>query len=117
MKLPVDIRFVGTEPSPAVEATIHTRVAHIDRFCPDITGWRITVEQESRHQQQGRPFRVRVDVTLPGQELAVTRVHDEDVNVAVRDALDAARRRVEDAVRIRRGQVKQHSEPLPGEPD
>lgn len=117
MKLPVDIRFVGTEPSPAVEATIHARVAHIDRSCPEITAWRITVEQESRHQQQGRPFRVRVDVTLPGQELAVTRVHDEDVHIAVREALDAAHRRVEDAVRIRRGEVKQHSGPHPGAPD
>ena len=99
MKMPVEIRFVGTAPSPAVEATIHTRVAHIDRFCPDIMGWRVTVEQVARHQQQGRPFSV----------------HDEDVYVALRDAFDAARRQVEDAVRIRRGQVKQHPQSRPGE--
>ena len=52
---------------------------------------------------------MRVDLTLPGQEVAVTRVHDEDVYVALRDAFDAARRKVEEVVRIRRGEVKQHS--------
>ena len=115
MKLPLDLRFVGMAPSPALEADVHARVAHVDRFCPDILAWRITIEQEARHQHRGRPFAVRIDVTLPGQELAVSHVHDEDVHIALREAFDAARRKVEDAVRIRRGDVKQHaSPPMPG---
>lgn len=109
MKMPVDIRFIGLASSEALEAAIHARVSHLERFCPDIMAWRITVEQEHKHQNQGRPFTVRLDVTLPGQELAINRVHDEDVYVALRDAFDAARRKIEDAVRIRRGQVKQHA--------
>lgn len=109
MKMPVDIRFIGLTSSQALEATIHERIAHLDRFCPDIMAWRVTVEQEHKHQAQGRPFAVRLDVTLSGQELAVNRVHDEDVYVALRDAFDAARRKIEDAVRIRRGEVKQHA--------
>jgi ribosome-associated translation inhibitor RaiA len=101
MKLPLVIHFVGLAPSPALEATIHARIAHIERLCPDVIAWRVTVTQEAQRQQQGRPFAVRVDVTLPRQELVVTRIHDEDVQVALRDALDAARRKLEETVRRR----------------
>lgn len=115
MKLPLDLRFIGMAPSPALEADVHERVAHVDRFCPDVMAWRVTIEQEARHQHQGRPYAVRIDITLPGQEVAVNRVQDADAHVALRNAFDAARRQLEDAVRIRRGQVKQHAlPPAPG---
>ena len=109
MKLPLDLRFIGVTPSEAVKDTVHARLASLERICPDVTGWRVTVEQEHKHQHQGRPFAVRVDVTMPGQEVAVSRVHDEDVYVALRDAFDAARRKIEDVVQIRRGEVKRHA--------
>ncbi|MDH3713716.1 MAG: cold shock domain-containing protein, partial [Gammaproteobacteria bacterium] len=51
-----------------------------------------------------------IDVTRdPEQHYA-----HEDVYVAVRDAFDAARRRVEDYARRRRGQVKHHDVPAHG---
>jgi ribosomal subunit interface protein len=109
MKLPLDLRFIGVTPSEAVKDTVQTRIDSLKRICPDATAWRVTVEQEHKHQQQGRPFAVRVDVTMPGQEVAVSRVHDEDVYVALREAFDAARRKIEDVVRIRRGEVKRHA--------
>lgn len=106
MKLPLDLRFLDIAPSDALEAAVRARVAHIDRLCPDVIAWRIAIGQDHKHQQQGRPFTVRVDVTIPGQELAVTRTNDEDAHVAVRDALDAAQRQLEDAIRTRRDQVQ-----------
>ena len=106
MKLPLDLRFQDIAHSDALEATVRARVAHIERLCPDVIAWRVTVGQEHKHQQQGRPFTVRVDVTIPGQELAVTRAHDVDVYVAVRDAFDAAQRKLEDAIRTRRDQLQ-----------
>jgi hypothetical protein len=54
---------------------------------------------------------VRVHVTLPGHELTVDRVQHEDAYVALRDAFDGMRRRIEDQVRVTRGDVKQHSAP------
>jgi len=47
---------------------------------------------------------VRIDVTMPGQELTISRVHDENVYVALRDAFDGMKRQVEDAVRRARRQ-------------
>lgn len=51
---------------------------------------------------------VRIDLKVPGGEIAVDHQHDDDVAVAVREAFAAARRRLEDAIRLRRGEVKLH---------
>ena len=110
MKLPLDLRFLDIAHSDALEATVRARVAHIERLCPDVIAWRVTIAQEHKHQNQGRPFTVRVDVTIPGQELAINRTHAEDVYVAVRDAFDAAHRKLEDTIRTRRDQQRSRAE-------
>ena len=51
---------------------------------------------------------MRIDLKVPGGEIAVDHQHDDDVAVAVREAFAAARRRLEDAIRLRRGEVKLH---------
>ena len=43
--------------------------------------------------------------------IVVTHEHDEDLLVALRDAFDAARRKLEDYARSQRGDVKRHSLP------
>jgi ribosome-associated translation inhibitor RaiA len=99
MKQAPDIRFVGMEPSDAVASAARERAAKLELFCPEIMACHVVVEQPHRHRQQGRPVSVRLDLTLPGHELAVTRVEHEDVYVALRDAFDDMRRRVEDTMR------------------
>jgi cold shock CspA family protein/ribosome-associated translation inhibitor RaiA len=69
---------------------------------------RVVLELPARHQRKGKQYAVRIDLKVPGGELAVTREHDEDLQVAVRDAFDAARRRLEDYARRQRGDVKRH---------
>jgi hypothetical protein len=107
MKLPATTRFLGLAPSQALEATIHAGIAHIERTCLHVTGWNVTVRQEAPQQHQAGPYSVRVDASLPGQQLAVTRGHDTDVHMAVRDALAAMRRKLEDAARIRAHEAKE----------
>jgi ribosome-associated translation inhibitor RaiA len=106
MKLPLDLRFIGLKPSEAVESAVHARIGHLESLCPDVTAWRVTVQQQHAPDTQGRPFAVRVEVILPRQEVAFTRVHDEDVYVALRDAFDAARRNMETLVGMRGGDVE-----------
>lgn len=108
MKLPVDIRFVNVDRSTAVEEAINERIAKIERQCQDLVSWRVTVDQPHRHSSQGREFSVRIDVTLKGHELVVEHVADDDVYVALRDGFEAMRRRIESAVEIKRGEVKNH---------
>ena len=118
---PVEIVFQNLPPSPAIEARIRDRVAKLDRFHDRIMTCRVCVEAAHKHHHKGNLYRVRIDLTVPDNELVVSRVPDdqhahEDVYVAIRDAFDAMRRQLEDHARRRRGQVKRHSAPTPETP-
>ena len=116
MRTPLQITFRHMDPSPALEARIRQRADELDRFFDRITACRVVVESGTRRHQQGNVFDVSIDLTVPGAEIVVGRdsganhAH-EDAHVAVRDAFDAARRRLEDHVRGRRGDVKLHAVP------
>ena len=102
MKQPPQIQFLGMDPSPALETEARERLDRLERFCPDLISCRTTVELLNTHQQQGRSFAVRLDLTLPGHELTVSRVHHEDAYVALRHAFDGMTRQIEDTVRLSR---------------
>lgn len=116
MRLPLQITFRHMDPSPALEARIRERAEELDQFFDRITSCRVVVESRHKRHQQGTLFAVRIDLTVPGSEIVVGRDPDanhahEDAHVAVRDAFDAARRRLEDHARHRRGAVKLHAVP------
>ena len=115
MKLPVHIQFHGMEPSEALATQAREHAHKLESFAADIMTCRIAIDLEQKHKHQGRPHSVRIDLTLPGHELVVNRVQNEDPYVALRDAFDNMRRQLEDVVRKRRGQEKQHPVPLHGE--
>ena len=68
----------------------------------------VRVEVPHRHHQQGKQYNVRIDIGVPGSEIVVNRDHAEDVYVALRDAFDAAKRRLEDYAHKIRCDVKTH---------
>jgi ribosomal subunit interface protein len=115
MKQPVQITFHGMERSEAVEAAALRKCEHLERFAADIMSCRVTIDSAHQHKHQGQPYGVRIDLTIPGHELVVDRVEREDAYVALRDAFDDIKRQLEDAVRQRRGDEKQHARPLHGE--
>jgi len=98
MKQPPDIRFIGMEPSEALDTAAREKIAKLEQLSPQIMACHIVIELPHRHRNQGRQFAVRVDLTLPGRELAVSRVEHEDVYVALRDAFDGMRRQLEDTM-------------------
>lgn len=112
---PLEIRLLDIEPSEALEAAARAKAAKLEQYCGDLMSCRVTIERQHKHRHQGQSYAVRVDVTWPGHELSVDRVHDEDVYVALRDAFDDMKRRLEDAVHRERGQEKTHPVPLHGE--
>ena len=115
MKQPLQIVFHGMERSDAVEDAVRRKCEHLDRFASDLMACRVVVDLEQQHKHQGRPFGVRVGVTMPGRELVVNRVENEDVYIALRDAFDDMKRQIEEAVRQRRGDEKKHAREWHGE--
>jgi ribosomal subunit interface protein len=109
MQIPLQITIRKIGASEALEARIRDKAADLERFHPRITSCRVTVEEADRHHHQGRQFAVRLDVRAPGHaDIVVTRHHDQDVYVALRDAFDAATRQLEDVARELRQDVKTH---------
>jgi len=100
--------------SDALEAHIREKATKLEKFYPHIMSCRIIVELPHKHHHQGRLFDVRIDMTVPGGELVINRVTNEDVYVAVRDAFNAAGRRLEDFARRQRGDTKIHTPVLHG---
>jgi cold shock CspA family protein/ribosome-associated translation inhibitor RaiA len=129
MQLPPTITFRGIEPSADLEADIRARIAKLDTYYGSIMGCRVFVEFAERHHDTGNRYHVRIDLTVPGGEVVVdrdaslhaaaldiamerTRKADEPdpqrkhVRVAIREAFDVARRRLQDYGRRQRGAVK-----------
>ena len=108
MKLPLQIVFRELERSDAVETAVREKAEKLNLFYDRIMGCRVTVGMIQKHKHQGKLYNVRVDMTVPGSEIVVNRDTAEDVYVAIRDAFDHARRKLEDYARRQRGDVKSH---------
>jgi len=109
----VQISFRGLESTAAIESNVRERVDRLARYHDDILSCRVMIESPHHHHRHGNLYHVRIDLSVPGAELVVSREPEhrphEDLYVAIRDAFDAAERRLEDHARIRRGAVKAHA--------
>jgi ribosomal subunit interface protein len=108
MQIPLQITVRHMAHSVALDARIREDATKLEEFYRGIIGCHVVVEEQGRHQQQGRWFNVRIALRVPGHELIVNRDHDEDVYVALRDAFASLTRRLEDVARRQHGQVKAH---------
>jgi ribosomal subunit interface protein len=109
MQLPLQITARDVSLSEAAQDDIRAKATNLETYYDGIIGCRVVVEGPVRHHRKG-PFTVRIDLSVPGAELVVDRQADEDLYVAIRDAFDAARRRLEDYARRQRGEVKSREE-------
>ncbi len=106
MQLDLQITARDLVLSETDERTIRAAVAHLETFWNRITSCRVLVEMPRRRGRTGRLYNVRIDLGLPGGEVVVKRQPREDLLTAVQQAFKAAERRVQDAARRVRGDVK-----------
>ncbi len=95
MQTKLQITFRDMPHSDALEAHIREKAEKLEQYFSDIVSCRVVVEQSAKHQQQGKPFNVHIDLGVPRSEIVVDHQQNEDVYVAVRDAFDAAKRQLE----------------------
>ena len=113
MQIDPSISFHNLEHSDAIESDIQRRIDELEKFHPRIIGCNVVVDAPHRDKHKGKIFEVRIDLSVPGDDIAVTReagvnhAH-EDVYVAIRDSFDAARRLLEDKVRKMSGHRTKH---------
>jgi len=139
IKIPLQITFKNMPPSEVVEAHVREAAQKLDEFCDEIMGCRVLVEIPHHHHRKGRRAHMRIDLTVPGAEIVIkrsprlvtdrpTRFHKapdeaeleesrelskyaahDDIQLTIRDAFDAARRKLQDYARRRRRAVKLHA--------
>jgi ribosome-associated translation inhibitor RaiA len=127
----IQVSFRNMAVSPALEQEIRARAAWLETFYSGVVGCRVVLEVRHRHREHSRPVHVRIELSLPGKDIVVS--HDptlhatlkhlrgeatykaediegahKDALVAIHDAFDVARRRLEDYARRQRGDVKIH---------
>jgi len=107
--MPVRIHFMDSARSEAVEAKIQARADRLARFSDEIQKCEVWLESPHGHHRKGDLYGVRIRLTVPGEEITIElQPETDDVYVAIREAFDAARRKLEDYERRRRGQLKAH---------
>jgi cold shock CspA family protein/ribosome-associated translation inhibitor RaiA len=121
MQIPLKIAFEGgLEPSDGLRARIESEAAKLERFSDRITSCRVAVVGRSGRRHHGGLYAVRIHIVMPGHDdIVVDRNPNadhahEDAYVAIRDAFNAARRRLQDHERRFAGHVKRHEPPLHG---
>jgi len=137
--IPTQVTFRGLAHSDELESDVYEHVAWLEQFYPGIVRCRVLVELPHRHRRDGRHFHVGIELTVPdGPQIVVSHqpslhgrlkdveeeAHRKDTDVerlhryaavAIRQAFDAARRRLEDFAREQRGAVKTHERRISGE--
>jgi cold shock CspA family protein len=124
-------------PSGSLESEARTRAAWLETFYPKIVGCRVLVEIPHRHRSRGRHVRVHIELSLPGEDIVVNHeptLHaslkdveedghskGDDVEavrkyalVAVHEAFDTARRRLQAFADRQQDEVKTHQDPSHG---
>ena len=105
----LQIHFLDMEPSTAIEARIRRWEDRLSRYSGEIQNCQVWVESPRGHHRKGDLYGIRIRLTVPGEEIAIDlQPNEEDPHLAVRKAFDAARRKLQDYERRRRGQVKAH---------
>ncbi len=103
------IHFLDMPTSEAVQARIRDRAGRLSRFSPDIQKCEIWIESPHGHHHKGPLYGIRIRLSVPGEEIDIhLQPKEDDVYVSIREAFDAARRKLEDYERRRRGKVKAH---------
>jgi cold shock CspA family protein len=137
MPILFQITFRNMPPSQAIENNVREKIAKLESFSSRIMSCRVIVEAPHRHHHKGKAYRVRIDITVPGGEIVINRspkplstvnlreargsekdlveTHQPtkqaahaDMYVTIRDAFNAAGRKLQDYARRQSGAVKIH---------
>jgi cold shock CspA family protein len=120
MQVPLQIAFEHVGHSDAIEAAVRKEAHRLESFYDRITAMRVVIARPQHRHHKGDTYSVRIHIALPGgkhvditRDPAATERH-EDAYVTIRDAFDAAGRRLQDHVRRLEGVVKAHKSPPHG---
>ncbi len=115
MQIPLQITFRDLDRSLAVEEKIIEKFDKLDSFYHLITFARVVVGLEERRKHQGNLHKVSIYVALPGKDVVVSHHPNENLYMAIQDAMDDLQRQLEEYHSRLYGEGKNHGDKLHGE--
>ena len=116
--LQLSLRDVPEVRRDEIEQHVRRRAEKLERFFEPIASCRVAVERPHQFERSGNPYRVRVDLSVPGGHEVVVRKEagdndmHADVVTVINGAFDAAERQLVGLVERMRGDVKSRDETL-----
>ena len=117
METPIQVDFQGMKATEQVRDAINKHIVELEERCGRLTACRVVVRAPSARHRNGSLYGINIRLMLPGnREVNIDRTAsaDErhaDFSFALNDAFKRARRRLQDEVRVMRGEIKVHAEP------
>ena len=103
MTMPVEVHFHGIEKSAAVEQRVREKVAKLAKHFDRMTRCRVVLEAPHRSPQRPKVYQIKIEVGVPGRSPIVVSHEregssdaNEELGLALRDAFEAALRKVDD---------------------
>jgi ribosome-associated translation inhibitor RaiA len=100
-----EIHFHGIERSEAIEERVREKVSKLEKHFGRMTRCRVVLEAPHRSPQKPKVFQIKVEISLPRRQPIVV-CHEregahahEELPLAVRDAFEAALRKIDDTSR------------------
>jgi ribosome-associated translation inhibitor RaiA len=108
MQVPLEITFRGMAHSTFVDVAVAAWLERLSQVCDRIQRCHVRIDLPHR-RRHGLPFEVKLTLAVPGTDSVVVQAENTDVYLAIADAFLAARRRLQELARMRRGEVKRHA--------
>ncbi len=107
MRIPLQITFRDMDHSDALDQLVREHAEKLEALSDRIIGCRVALETPHRHHHQGGGhFHVRIDLTVPGEELVLSHTSRQDMYAAVNEAFADAHRRLRNHFERKRTQER-----------
>jgi hypothetical protein len=94
----IQLTFHGLKPSEELKQEVSDRIAWLEQFYTPLQACRVRLQVPHRHRSHGRHMHVTIAMTVPRHPPLVITYEPsiDDGRVAIREAFDVARRRLQD---------------------
>ena len=69
----LEVNYRNVDKTAQIETLIEEKLLKLQEVCGDLISCRVSLEKPQQHQRAGNPFRVRLDVKVPGKEIVTVR--------------------------------------------
>ena len=107
MQTATDVVYRDLDSSQALNNIINKKLEKLTRFSHHIQHSRVVLDSPHKHKHKGKLYRASIELDLKGAPVTVSQ-NDTSIHIAVREAFNAAERKLKELAARRRGTRHHH---------